>query len=238
MNQNFQYAIRVLRRWALIWTMLAVLLFAAAGTTHIASIRAYLVAYASFLLIAMSSVDPRLARERTIPGPDAAAPHLRVMSGLFFLLTMATAALAVGRLHILAVPPQIRWLGLLLFALSSALQAWAMIQNPFFSPVVRIQSEHGHHLVESGPYRFVRHPGYLAMSISIPTSAIAIGSWLALIPASLFVAIIFRRAMIEDQFLRKHLAGYQQYASRVSGGLIPRLHRCVGAVPRSEYHHE
>lgn len=238
MKGNVQYALRVLRRWALILAMLSVLLFSAAGTTRLASIRAYLVAYAACLLVAMSAVDPRVARERTNPGPDAVAPHLRFMSGLFFLLTVATAALAVGRLHILAVPTQIRWFGLLLFAVSSPLQAWAMIRNPFFSPVLRIQSEHGHCLVESGPYRFVRHPGYLAMSISIPASAVAIGSWLALIPAGVFVAIILRRARIEDQFLRKHLDGYQQYASRVSGGLIPRLHRRSGAVPISEYHHE
>ena len=219
MKRNFQYAIRVLRRCALILAMLAVLLFAAAGTTRIASIRAYLVAYAGFLLIAMSAVDPRLARERSSPGPDVVAPHLRLMSGLFFLLTVATAALAVGRLHILPVPPQIRWFALLLFAVSSALQAWAMMRNPFFSPVLRIQSEHGHHLVESGPYRFVRHPGYLAMSISIPASAVALGSWLALIPATGFLLVIQHRAGVEDKFLRLHLPGYAEYAKRVPSGL-------------------
>ena len=219
MKRNVQYAIRVLRRWALIWAMLSVLLFSAAGTTRIASIRAYLVAYAAFLLVAMSAVDPRLARERTSPGPDVVAPRLRLMSGMFFLLTVTTAALAVGRLQILEVPSQMRCFALLLFALSSALQAWAMIRNPFFSPVLRIQSEHGHHLVESGPYRFVRHPGYLAMCISIPASALAIGSWLALIPATGFLLVIQHRAQIEDKFLRLHLPGYAEYAQRVASGL-------------------
>ena len=238
MKHNLQYAIRVLRRWALIWAMLSVLLFSAAGTTRIASIRAYLVAYAAFLLVAMSAVDPRLARERTSPGPDVVAPRLRLMSGMFFLLTVTTAALAVGRLQILQVPPQMRWFALLLFALSSTLQGWAMIRNHFFSPVVRIQSEHGHHLITAGPYRFVRHPGYLSMCVSIPASAIAIGSWLALIPAGVFVATILWRARIEDEFLRKHLAGYQQYASCVPDALVPRLHRCFEAVPFSEYHDE
>jgi len=200
--------------------MLAILLFSAAGTTRIASIRAYLVTYAVFLFVAMSAVDPRLARERANPGPDVVAPHLRLMSGVFFLVTAATAALAVGRLHILAVPLQIRWFALLLFALSGALQAWAMIRNPFFSPVLRIQGEHGHRLVESGPYRFVRHPGYLAMSISIPASALAIGSWLGLFPAAAFVLVIRHRAEIEDQFLRVNLSGYAEYAKRVRSGLV------------------
>jgi len=214
-----QYRIRVLQRWALILAMLAALLFSAAGTTRIASIRAYLMAYAAFLLLAMSAVDPRLARERTNPGTDVAAPQLRFLSGVFFLLTAATAALAVGRLHLLAVPSQMRWFALLLFALSSALQAWAMIKNPFFSPVLRIQTEHGHHLVEDGPYKLVRHPGYLAMSMSIPASGIAIGSWLALIPATVFVIVIQYRAAIEDEFLKQHLPGYEEYAQRVPSGL-------------------
>ncbi len=94
-----------------------------------------------------------------------------------------------------------------------------MIRNPFFSPVLRIQSEHGHHLGESGPYRFVRHPGYLAMTISIPASAVALGSWLALIPATGFLLVIQHRATIEDKFLRLHLPGYAEYAQRVPSGL-------------------
>ena len=186
----------------------------------------------------IAAVDPKLARERTAAAPDAVAPHLRAVAGALFLLTVSTAAFTVGRLHVLGVPLQIRWFDLLLFVLSSTLQAWAMIRNPFFSPALRIQSERGHHLITTGPYRFVRHPGYLAMCVSIPSSAIAIGSWLALIPAGVFVATILRRARIEDEFLRKHLAGYQQYASGVPDALVPRLNRSLEAVRLSEYHHE
>ena len=98
MKDNVHYAIRVLGRWVLILAMLSILLFSAAGTTRIASIRAYLVAYAGFLLVAMSGVDPRLARERTSPGLDVVAPHLRVMSGLLFLLTVGTLVLT-SRIH-------------------------------------------------------------------------------------------------------------------------------------------
>ena len=67
---------------------------------------------------------------------------------------------------------------------SDSIQTWAMTANPFFSPVVRIQHEHGHRLIDSGPYRFVRHPGYLAMCIAAPASAAAIGSWAGLFPAT------------------------------------------------------
>jgi len=61
-----------------------------------------------------------------------------------------------------------------------------MIVNPFFSPALRIQAERGHAVIARGPYRFIRHPGYLAMLIAVPASALALGSWLALIPAFAF----------------------------------------------------
>jgi hypothetical protein len=54
-----------------------------------------------------------------------------------------------------------------------------------------------------GPYRFVRHPGYLAMLIALPASALAIGSWPALIPAAAFILVILRRVQLEDEFLRR-----------------------------------
>ena len=91
---------------------------------------------------------------------------------------------------------------LVAFALSGSLQTWAMIVNPFFSPVVRLQTEFCHRVIADGPYRFMRHPGYFAMVISVPSSALAIGSWLALIPACGFVFVILRRASLEDKFLR------------------------------------
>ena len=141
------------------------------------------------------------------------------------MMTLISASFLVGRTHTLIVPAATRWIALAIFMSSSSLQTWAMISNPFFSPVVRIQPERGHHPVDSGPYRFVRHPGYLAMCMSVPASAVAIGSWLALIPAGTFVAIIIHRTRIEDEFLRKLLSGYEQYAWRVPRAIVPSLYR-------------
>jgi protein-S-isoprenylcysteine O-methyltransferase Ste14 len=100
-----------------------------------------------------------------------------------------------------------------------------MIANPFFSPAICIQAERGHTLIDSGPYRFVRHPGYLAMCISVPASVIAIGSWLALVPAAGFVMVVRRRVEIEDQFLKLRLPGYREYAQ-----LVPAGFRLTGSI--------
>jgi protein-S-isoprenylcysteine O-methyltransferase Ste14 len=103
------------------------------------------------------------------------------------------------------------------------LELWAMVENPFFSPEIRLQSERGHKLVACGPYRLMRHPGYLAMMIAIPSSALAIGSWLALAPAAAFCRTIWKRVGQEEEFLLENLAGYPDYLGKVGGRLLPRM---------------
>lgn len=214
---------RLLLRWGLITTSLSALLFLAAGTSRLASLRAYLAVFSVWLLVTMLAVDPQLARERVHPRNAGIDDGLRVATGCLFLLTLTFAALALGRFHFgLNVPTPLRNVALVVFALSGSLQTWAMIANPFFSPVVRLQSERGHRVIQSGPYKYMRHPGYLAMVISVPSAALAIGSWLALIPACGFVFVILRRASLEDKFLRANLPGYIDYAYHVPRGPIPR----------------
>jgi protein-S-isoprenylcysteine O-methyltransferase Ste14 len=208
---------RLLGSWALITASIAALLFLSAGTVRIVSIRNYLVVFSLLLLATMFAVDASLAQERvkpTEPGTDDS----RVSTGLLFLLTLAVASFSVGHhRQSFNVPLPIRNLALAAFLLSGAFQAWAMIVNPFFSPAVRIQTERGHHLILTGPYQLMRHPGYFAMSISVPASALAIGSWIALMPAAGFVLLIKQRARLEDEFLRNNLPGYIAYATRVGG---------------------
>lgn len=210
---------RLLARWALINASIAAVLFLSAGTVHLASIRNYLVALSSLLLVTMCGVDPSLAQERAKP-KDAGTDDSRIATGLLFLLTLAVAGFSVGHCPPdFNAPASIRHLALAGFLLSGAFQTWAMIINPFFSPVVRVQTERGHRLILTGPYRVMRHPGYFAMCIAVPASALAIGSWLALAPAAGFVAVIFRRARLEDEFLVRNLPGYKSYAALVPSGL-------------------
>lgn len=212
----------LMARWAVITTSLAALLFLAAGTTHVTSIRRYLEVFSALLLVTMFAVDPHLAEERAHPKDAGIDDGLRFVTGFLSLITPTVAALSVGRWHpYLNVPLSIRDAALVVYGLSGTLQTWTMIANPFFSPVVRVQAERRHHVIAHGPYQFLRHPGYLAMSISIPASALAVGSWLALIPALGFVLVIFRRTRVEDEFLMRSLSGYRSYARQIRGGLFP-----------------
>lgn len=217
------YLAKLFTRWASVTLSVSLLLFLAAGSTQLSSLRCYLVSFSALLLATMFSVDPGLAEERSRPAEKATTPG-RFAAGLWFLATLVFAALDIGRLHWFdSVSGDVRMGSLLLFGAATTLQLWAMAANPFFSPEIRLQSERGHQLVTGGPYRFLRHPGYLAMLISVPASGLAIGSWLALVPAAAFCLVILKRVRAEEEFLQKNLAGYSGYMRQVRGRLFPRI---------------
>jgi protein-S-isoprenylcysteine O-methyltransferase Ste14 len=128
------------------------------------------------------------------------------------MATVALGALDVGRLQ-WAFPfsTKIQRAAFVVFIAANALQIWAMAVNVFYSTALRLQPERGQHLVTNGPYRFVRHPGYLAMLFIVPSTALILGSTLALLPASAYGALILSRAAREDSYLLKNLPGYADY---------------------------
>lgn len=127
----------------------------------------------------LSSQNSQLA----IGGPD----RLGFAAGFFFLLTLTFAPFAAGRLHFrFDVPTPLRDTALVAFVFSGLLQTGAMLVHQFFSPVVQLQTERGHHVIAEGLSQFRRYPGYLAMLAAVPASATALRSWIALIPAARF----------------------------------------------------
>ncbi len=209
-------------RWLLSNAVLAALAFLCAGRTDLLMLRAYLGTNAALSLVVALIVDPMLLHERSTPGPAVLDPFVGIQTSFLFLSTVAIAALDSGRLHwTQSINQPVQVTALVLLAATTAVQTWAMAVNPFFSSVIRLQTDRGHHLITHGPYRFVRHPGYFAMFLIMPTTAIALGSCLALIPALLYSAMIFRRTTQEDHFLRNQLRGYPDYMSRVRYRLFP-----------------
>ena len=98
-----------------------------------------------------------------------------------------------------------------------------MIVNRFFAPAVRIQSERGHETVTTGPYRFVRHPGYAGMLLAVVAESFVFGSLWALAPAAALAAVVTWRTAREDRMLRAQLHGYAEYAARVRYRLVPAV---------------
>jgi protein-S-isoprenylcysteine O-methyltransferase Ste14 len=202
----------------------AVALFASAGTVALTTYWAYLGIFAAVFVASFLLLDPDLARERMRPGGNSQPLGLKVFSGVLFAHWIV-AGLDHGRFHWSdTVPAWLQWLSLVLLAAAYALCLWAMRVNRFFSSVVRIQSDRGHVLVTAGPYAFIRHPGYLAGTVIVLASGIALDSWLAAALLVLFSApFLLYRAVTEDRVLLAELPGYPGYAARVRWRIIPGI---------------
>lgn len=112
-------------------------------------------------------------------------------------------------------------LGLVIMTLGLLFSTWAFLENKFFSGIVRIQTDRGHHVVKSGPYRFVRHPGYAGaiwMYLGIPIYFDAI--W-GLLPALGLLAAFILRTALEDKTLQDELPGYKEYTQKTKYRLLP-----------------
>ena len=114
--------------------------------------------------------------------------------------------------------------GFIFIALGYAFAAWALAENRFFSGVVRIQTDRGHVVCDSGPYRFVRHPGYAGNILALFGIVLALGSVWTLIPAAAASIIAVIRTALEDRTLQEELPGYRDYTRRVRYRLIPWIY--------------
>lgn len=102
-----------------------------------------------------------------------------------------------------------------------ALASYALIENRFFSGMVRIQTERGHQVVSSGPYRWIRHPGYAGALVSFWATPFFLDSFWAFIPVVLITIALMIRAYLEDKTLQTELTGYRDYVRQVRYRLIP-----------------
>jgi len=142
---------------------------------------------------------------------------------LSFLALFPLAALDSGRFHWSSVPAWLIVLGYALLCIGFFISIWAEAVNKFAEPSVRIQTERGHKVIDTGPYAIIRHPlyfGSLFLFLGIP---LALGSYWALIPAAAATVTIVVRTILEDRTLQNELPGYKEYTSRVPRRLIPGL---------------
>ena len=142
---------------------------------------------------------------------------------LSLLAVFPVAGLDDGRFHWSSVPTWVVVLGYVLFSAGFALSAWVEAVNKFAEPGVRIQTERGHKVVDTGPYAIVRHPMYLSAFFLFFGAALALGSFWALIPAGFVALVLVVRTTLEDRTLQNELEGYKEYASRVRYRLIPGI---------------
>ena len=168
-------------------------------------------------------VNPAVIEHRLRLGKGTKTWDL-VWSAVFaplFLSIYVVAGLDAVRFEWSVMSPWLWPLGLALWLPGYALFAWAMGVNPFFEKTVRIQTERGHRVIDTGPYALIRHPGYLGFLGWGLSTPLLLGSWWAFVPALLSIVAMLVRTALEDRTLHAELPGYREYASRVRNRLIP-----------------
>jgi len=181
-----------------------------------------IVEYIVMLLI----LDPELMAERSGVRKDAKRWDILLallMSNLGTAIVMLVASLDKRFGWSSPVPLYAMVAGIVLVIMGCAVVTWSMYSNKFFGPLVRIQKERGHRVCSSGPYRFIRHPGYLGAIITYVGTPFMLGTLWALVPVTLIMIDIVIRTALEDRTLQVELEGYIEFSARVKYRLLPGI---------------
>ncbi len=149
---------------------------------------------------------------------------------LGFVLAMKTSSPAVGAFlprwfRVAVVPglPETAWLGVALGTCGLALRLWAVLTlRERYTRTLSIGQ--GHAIERGGPYRWVRHPGYLGSLLCLNGVALASGNWATLLASVVATSAAYRyRINVEDRMLVAALGeAYARYRREV-GALWPSL---------------
>lgn len=131
------------------------------------------------------------------------------MSHLLVAMQFALMALVVLRASPAAAGPA----GVVLLVLSAAVGIWALVANRPGNFNIRPEPKPGGSLVTQGPYRWVRHPMYLAVLLFTAAFATAGDAWQWLAWAAL-VGVLFAKAHREERGMALAHPGYADYRAR------------------------
>jgi protein-S-isoprenylcysteine O-methyltransferase Ste14 len=213
---------------AVMLMVMGVLLFVPAGTLDWP--RGWWFAGAFVVAILVSLVVLwRLNPDIFIARSRVAAPGTEAWDYIFVTLVVGgfIAVLPVAALDFrfggADLPDWVVGLGYLLFVLGFAGQLWSQVVNSFFEPSVRLQSDRGQRVIDTGPYAIIRHPGYLTGALLTLSLALCLGSAWALLPALVVTLALIVRTYPEERMLRDKLPGYSEYAQRVKYRWVPGI---------------
>jgi len=205
------------------------LLFIAAGTLHWPAAWVYLAAMSALGLGSgswLAKTDPALLAERMRPMMQEEQPAADKKFMLMFGMAALIWFVAIGldeRFHASNIPVVLQALGLVMLVASTGYIMWVMRENSFAAPVVKVQSERGHRVIDTGPYAHVRHPMYSGTVLYFFGTPLLLGSWWGVALAPLFVVLFAIRAGIEERALLAGLPGYADYIARVRYRLVPGI---------------
>jgi protein-S-isoprenylcysteine O-methyltransferase Ste14 len=178
------------------------------------------------LSVVLARVNPELLnvrgqRTKALVGTKRWDWIIMTVYALLLLVTPFVAGLDYGNGWSAATPDALKWLGLAALAFGFGPLTWSMAVNRNFEGTVRIQSNRGHNVITSGPYRYVRHPGYVGVILHFIAVPLSLGMLWAWIPALLGVGLYVIRTALEDRTLQAELPGYADFARQTRYRLLP-----------------
>lgn len=212
-----------------LFLVFALLLFLSAGTIAWPAAWTFLALFFVFVIAITTWLyrsNPGLLKERM----KVASPDQKALDRVLFLVLQVSVVawlilmpLDAVRFHWSQVPLVVQGVGTVLLLCSFSLFFLTFRENSYLSPLIRIQQERGQTVVSSGPYHYVRHPMYAGALLWMIGISLLLGSWYGVLWAVLLVALMGRRAVLEEHMLRAELQGYDSYMNEVKYRLVPYL---------------
>ena len=207
--------------------VLALALFASAGTLSFWQAWLYLAVFGSCVLLItlyLFARDRRLLESRLNVGPAAEVQRsqkiIQALASLFFIALFIVPGLdrRFGWSH---VPAALSGAGDILVAAGLFIVFLVFRENSFTSAIIEVSNEQ--RVVSTGPYRVVRHPMYSGATLLLISTPLALGSWAGLPFAIPVIVVIAARLKAEEKFLAGNLRGYDDYLQKVRWRLLPGI---------------
>lgn len=161
-------------------------------------------------------------KRRRPPGSKRWDIIILLFFGFSWLLTMIVAGWDVRFGWSATFPFWVQVAGAVITLVGCLLLAWSMVVNRHFEPTVRIQSDRDHRVISAGPYRWVRHPGYVGVILMFFIgSPLLLGHWTVFVPALVGTVLLVVRTGLEDRTLHNELPGYADFAEQTRSRLLP-----------------
>jgi protein-S-isoprenylcysteine O-methyltransferase Ste14 len=187
----------------------------------------FVLAFIAMLAIRIPSQSRVLADKRRVEvresGLALTAGSLAALTALVFGAEYLFSPGLFSFAYVLRYPDWLRWLGAFVLAGGITLLGFShyYLGKSFHSLVV-LKDEHT--LVQAGPYRWIRHPIYLAYLMNYAGGGLLASNWvLTLVPAGLYVILVGLRMGKEEEILQTQFGqAYDEYM-KGTGRLFPRI---------------
>jgi len=198
-------------------------MFLIAGTLNLPSVWLYLALRMLFTAACVLAMSEDVARERLKPGPGSRPePIYNTGAAIAWISHVVIVPLDLGRFHWSAgFPPWLQVIGVIVMLAGMSLVVWAFRHNEYLSARIRVQTDRGQQVADTGPYAHIRHPNYAGGFLQSLFSGLVFASWPSILPLILHLVLLVYRTLQEEKVLSAELPGYDEYAKRVRYRFVP-----------------